>query len=351
MSLDGKTGSNYSPAWSEGLTYLELNSTNLCNLACLHCTGAFSTRWLQDEKRLREDGYRFEGHGTGDHDGSRYQTHEVNLPDSELLFQNISDMDLSMLAFVNLKGGEPMLNSDVKTLLGFLRSKGILPQVKIHLSTNATLVDSEILDHLASAACVRVWLSVVGVGRLQEYIRYGESSIHVIERTISEYGKLTHIELGLCTSVMPYNVFSLDKIYGWWSALPGAYPSVRFLDAEFNLMVTVPSYLSIRCLKDATRKKLIAFYERRNVRMHGSKIATWTHRLFQKAGALLMGSYKGYKLPGPYSHVIAMLEQPYLGDAVHRRFVEYTFAMDRYRGTNVLDVVPELKDELVGRAP
>jgi len=350
VSLGGSTGCYFSPHWDKGLTYLELNSTNLCNLACIHCTGAFSTRWLPEEQRMERDGRHFEGHGRGGRDGMRYQTHEVHLPDNRLLLDNLAGIDLDRLAFVNLKGGEPMLNSDVKVLLGFLRSKGILPQVEVHVSTNGTLTDAEILEGLACARRVRIWLSVDGSGPVQEYIRFGDSSIGVIERTIAECTRLGNVEFGLCTSVMPYNIFSLERIYEWWRSLPKKFRGrARFLEPSFSLMITVPAYLSVRCLQDATRRRLAAYYERldRGSRQEGGMEPLGLAGLARRAYGLVRAGRRRSRRRGPYADVVTMLEQPYLGDDLHNRFVEYTLAMDEYRGTRILEVAPELEDEMV----
>lgn len=351
-SLGGVPGCYFSPHWDKGLTYLELNSTNLCNLACIHCTGAFSTRWLAEEERMERDGRHFDGHGRGGQDGMRYQTHEVHLPDNRLLLDTLAGLDLDRLAFVNLKGGEPMLNSDVKALLGFLRGKGILPQVEVHVSTNGTLADPEILEGLACARRVRIWLSVDGSGPIQEYIRYGDSSIAVIERTIAECARLENVEFGLCTSVMPYNIFSLERIYHWWRSLPKTFRGrARFLEPSFSLMITVPAYLSVRCLKDATRRRLAAFYKGldRGGRGGGVEPLLGLAGLARSAYGMVRAGLRRdrHRRTGPYADVITMLEQPYLGDDLHNRFVEYTLAMDEYRGTRIAEVVPELEDEMV----
>jgi len=345
-SLQGAEGCYFSRDWRQGLTYLELNTTNLCNLACIHCTGAFSSRWLAEERRLEAAGVHFQGHGTANGDGLRFQTHELHLPDRGLLLDNLARVDLGRLRYLNVKGGEPMLNRDVPAVLAFLADRGVLPGVEVHVSTNGTRVQEEALALLRDARRVRVWFSVDGTGKVQEYIRRGRSSIRVVEGTLRKWTGLANAEFGLCTSVMPYNVFSLDRVLAWWESLPESFPSHRFLETRFSLMITVPAHLSLRCLQDATRARLMDFYRRSSGPggrpRRGAGRGGWLERIARAAGRGRRGGPNG-----PYADVIQALAQPYAGHELHNRFVEYTLRMDACRNTRVLDAVPELKEEMV----
>ena len=343
-SLQKADGCYFSPNWQAGLTYLELNSSNLCNLACLHCTGAFSSRWLHEERKLEREGVSFEGHGTGNQDGRRFQTHELHLPDARLLLENLARLDLSFLETVNLKGGEPMLNRDVRVLMRSLHEQGLLPGVEIHVSTNGTCIQEETLACLGHARSVKIWLSVDGAGPVQEYIRHGKASIALVEETIGRIARIGSAEFGLCTSVMPYNVFTLDRILAWWESLHARFPTRRFLGARFTLMVTVPRHLSLGVLQDSTRQGLIDFYRSRPLPSHppDRPDAGWMAGLARTVRSAFGGNRRD-----PYGDVIQALRQPYLGHEVHNRFVAYTRRMDACRGKRVLEAIPELRREMV----
>src|SRR5262245_4508685 len=38
--------------WRHAITQMEINSTNVCNLACMHCSEEFSSRWIPLNEKL-----------------------------------------------------------------------------------------------------------------------------------------------------------------------------------------------------------------------------------------------------------------------------------------------------------
>ena len=73
--------------------------------------------------------------------------------------------------------------------------------------------------------------------------------------------------------------------------------------------------MSLRTLTDPTRQKLVEFYSNLNA-------------------------------DGDFEKVIQTLSSDYSGDEMHNQWIEYTELMETVRGNNILDIVPELKDEL-----
>jgi radical SAM protein with 4Fe4S-binding SPASM domain len=285
-----------SPRWRDGLTYLELNSSNLCNLQCRHCNPLFSSRWSAHEQRRGRP------------------TAPVVPSDPELLVRNLRGVDLGNLAYVALKGGEPMLNADVPALLGHLQAIGVLGQVTVFVVTNGTIVPPATAALLANAREVAVCVSVDGVGPVQEHIRHGGSGIPVLERSIAKWAAMPNVTLDRNTSVMAYNVFDLPRIDAWWAGLPARFPG-RYRPSHYESFVLSPPELSVHCLQDATRAMLADRYEALDRAL--------------------------------YAPVVAVLRQPFAGAALHDAFVRRTWRDDAELGRSVLDAVPELAAELV----
>jgi radical SAM protein with 4Fe4S-binding SPASM domain len=285
-----------SPRWRDGLTYLELNSSNLCNLQCRHCNPMFSSRWSAHEQRRGRP------------------TAPVVAPDPELLLQNLRGVDLRHLAYVSLKGGEPMINADVPALLGHLDAIGVLAQVTVFVVTNGTTVSPAIAGLLAKAREVAVCLSVDGTGQVQEYVRHGGSSLPVLERSIATWAAMPNVVLDRNTSVMAYNVFDLPRIDAWWAGLPARFPG-RYRPSHYESFVLSPAELAVHCLQDATRLALADRYEALDREL--------------------------------YAPVTAVLRQPFAGVAMHDAFVRRTWRDDAELGRSVLDAVPELAAEMV----
>lgn len=285
-----------SPRWRDGLTYLELNSSNLCNLQCRHCNPMFSSRWSAHEQRRGRSAA------------------PVVAPDPELLLQNLRGVDLRHLAYVSLKGGEPMINADVPALLGHLDAIGVLGQVTVFVVTNGTTVSPAIAGLLARAREVAVCLSVDGTGAVQEYVRHGGSSLPVLERSIATWAAMPNVVLDRNTSVMAYNVFDLPRIDAWWAGLPARFPG-RYRPSHYESFVLSPAELAVHCLQDATRHALADRYEALDREL--------------------------------YAPVTAVLRQPFAGVAMHDAFVRRTWRDDAELGRSVLDAVPELAAEMV----
>lgn len=278
-----------SPDWEKGITFIEINSSNVCNLQCRHCSGHYSSAWV------KESGY-----------GNIFK------PDRELILDSLRGLDLQYLSQVMFKGGEPMLNADCEATLRYLDEGGILERVHVAMVTNGSTIRPAMFDLLSRAKQVGITLSLDGVGDVQTYIRHGDSSNANIEEFIETFAKIEGIRIQHMTSVMAYNVFSLERLTDWWNGLRERYPTVM-RQAVYNNTVIHPEYLSVRILKDDTRARLAARYRELDAEL--------------------------------YDPVIRQLELPFAGDALRQRFVEVTLYMDRRLGMNILKTIPEFAAE------
>jgi len=295
--------------WRDGLTELELNTTNVCNLACTHCSIDFSSRWGHLVEQLTERGVPHH----------RRIHNEIYKPDPAGMVEHLSALDLSALDQIRFKGGEPMLSPDVPAVLRYLKERGLLSRLRIFMVTNGSTVDEDVLALMGEAAAVEISISVDGTGKVQEYIRHGPSSIPRIETFIRAFSALPRIELDLCVSIMAYNVFSLDRITDWWNGQRETYGRKLKSPLRFHLEVIEPAILNVNVLQDATRKALVRKYR-------------------------ALGD-------ADYASVIHALRQPFAGVALHNDFVAYTRGMDDLRRESVLDAIPELAPELTVLTP
>src|SRR6185295_4304152 len=191
--------------WREGkLAYLELAGSSICNLACLHCSAVYSSKWNADAARLTEIEPRFKGLGQ-QHDPN-YGAFPTAAPDPELVLRNLLSLDLSELRTLELKGGEPFLNPEIVAVLEYLESEGILESLRIEVTTNGTIHNPRLLRALGQARHVDISVSVDGVGDLNTYIRHGNSHTDRIAENIARFGELSNAVILRSTSIMAYNV-------------------------------------------------------------------------------------------------------------------------------------------------
>lgn len=308
----------------EKITYLEFNGSNICNLACLHCNAGFSSKWVAELKKTipifnsydKEKRKRLSWMDAVIvyDDDLAGRSSKMHLPDPELILKNLKELDLSNLRTINFKGGEPLLNSETITILEYLESQSILKNITISISSNGTYINEKIIELFKKCKKIIMYISVDGVDDLFNYIRYGDAKFETIEPTIAKLNEIPYISIGISTAVMNYNIFNLVDIKNWIEKMSKKYDKVNNISG-FSNCVADPKYLSLRTLTDPTRQKLVEFYSNLN------------------AGR-------------DFNEVIQTLSSDYSGDEMHNQWIEYTELMETVRGNNILDIVPELKDEL-----
>lgn len=299
-----KAPSAINGTWANGITEIEINSTNVCNFSCTHCRPGLSSKWIKLAEQLDAENVSHQ----------RLNVGKVYRPDPKNMLHNIQELDLQNLELIRFKGGEPMLNEDVKAVLKYLRDEDILSRVHVEFVTNGSIIDEEVFQLLEPAKEVDMYLSVDGVGQVQRYIRIGDSGNDKIEAFVKRFSQLQNVSFSPSISVMAYNVFSLDKLADWWNGLHQKYGSKVSYPITFALHVIEPEILSLRVLQDPTRQNLLDKY-----------------RSLDNAD---------------YTTVIKGLQQSYGGNHLHNLFVDYTKGMDKIRGLTCKEVIPELAEEL-----
>ena len=309
------------------ITYIELNSSNLCNLVCVGCNPSWSSAWANFRedvpwwKEFRKDNHwdLFLNNHEGFPDRPGWTFHPSRLDFIGDFFKNI---DLSNLNRLMFKGGEPFLNKENTLFLEHLQSLDILKNVDVEMITNGTQVSNKFLNLLSKAKSVFFGISVDGVGKLNQYIRFdpkNPESSHTdnIKQNIKEYAKLDNLyAINPATSVQAHNVFRLEELRRWWVTEIHEINKDKIVHvSEFNHFILGPKELSPDIIQDKMRFHLADFYESLD------------------------------NLP-VYNKVINFLRLPYGGNAFHNLFVKYTDAIDRTRPYKFADLVPEAISEL-----
>ena len=309
----------------EKLTILEFNGSNICNLACLHCHGGFSSKWVVERKKVVEFAKKYDIEKQERisnfrsivemTDNSRYQANNImHVPDPDLVLNNLQHIDLSKLRMVIFKGGEPLLNAETVAVLEYLDELKLLGSIKVSVSTNGTYINDTIIELFKKCAQVQFLISVDGVGELFNYIRYGDAKFDSIEETLAVVNQLSNTDISFNNTAMNYNAFDLLKIRDWAIDMSEKYNRVS-PNVGFNNFVQSPIYLSMNTLSDEARRELIEYYTKNSI-----------HKEFE--------------------YVINVLSNDYLGDEIHGKWVEYTNIMEELRGNSITSIVPQLKKEL-----
>jgi sulfatase maturation enzyme AslB (radical SAM superfamily) len=277
----------------------------------MHCSSKFSTAWIPLAKKLNKI------------DSPAYSLNPediVTKANPELIIKNLVELDLSKLQWITLKGGEPLLNDETEVILEYLLEKNILQELTVHITTNGTIYNSKLIWLLGQAKRCHLLFSIDGNTKLNPYIRWSKknfATLDKVEHVIDLLCVHPSIRIGISTSVMSYNIFSLVDIRDWWLTLIEKYPNnVKIHKNIFENVVTT-HHVSVRNLSDVTRHELIKFYQENQSDMN------------------------------EFVSVINELSKDYFGDQFHNQWVDYTKRLDQLRGTSILDVEPRLTNEFV----
>lgn len=224
--------------------FLEINTSNKCNLKCRMCGGAISSSWAKDEMALAELGIDLGRPKPG------YRKNSEEIID-KLFARPEYFRNLRHLA---LRGGEPLYESANLYLFDKIEQLGLTKQIHLDISTNGTILSDSILEALSQFESVEIYLSVEGLGDVYQYIRSGENfSIDDLEVNIKKLGQLPNVTIIYTYLSMVYNLGEINAFWRW-------YERVRRPGDEVSLsnVVVNPEYLNFHILPDYLKR---AFFE------------------------------------------------------------------------------------------
>lgn len=221
--------------------YLDISTSNKCNLKCIHCRGAVSTGWIPDEKKLALS-------QVGQLRSKNWGVYSLD----EQLINKIFEFPeyYKNLRYLALRGGEPTYEHRNKTILKKLIDLGWNHQITVDISTNATVNDEEFFNLLDQFEGVMLYISIEGVGSMYDYCRGGKQHrIDDLEKMIFKYANLKNSEICITFTTMATNVFNIAKTWEWMQKYKD------FCTFSFSNTVSQPDYLSFAVLNDTMRER------------------------------------------------------------------------------------------------
>lgn len=292
--------------------YLDISTSNKCNLKCIHCRGAVSTGWIPDEKKLQQS-------DIADLRSPRYGAYSMDEDVIEKIFE--FPEYFQGLKYVALRGGEPTYEHRNKLILQKLIDLGWNKQITIDISTNATVNDEEFFNLLNQFESVMLYISIEGVGQMYDYCRGGKQhKINDLEKMIFKYANLRNIEICITFTTMATNIFNIRPTWEWMQKYKD------FCTFSFSNTVSQPDYISLAVLNDDMRKQAYDMIHDIREDLH------WP------------GEYYRTYQPG-LDRIKENLCKPQDSDwRMHfGNFKRYIKALDKIRNTSFLDVEPLFK--------
>jgi len=150
------------------LTFLDLQFGYLCNLSCIMCHPEESSQIQKTIFKLIDT--------TSSIEQKKYYQSKVNLYDNhdwtvdEISYQKVLELCRPVKS-IKISGGEPFFNPKFKPFLEFLLSKKV-PIENLHITTNLTIYDKEIIELLNSFPNVRFRFSLESIEKEDDFLRW-----------------------------------------------------------------------------------------------------------------------------------------------------------------------------------
>ncbi len=229
--------------------YLDLRLGNLCNLKCRMCNPYSSSKWVDEWNSVAESAELVPHQKIDATEAQRLS--QMDWPESAETWKNLSPI-LNTVEEIYLTGGEPFLSLKQADLLQWLIDIGRASQVIIKYNTNLTVVPEKLIPLWKKFKSVRLNLSVDGIGRLNDYIRY-PSRWTVVEQNLRLLCRLKEeglpFEISVHTTVQGYNILRLHETIDFFQK--------NFQITPYLNILNHPACLNIRTLPKSLKKQAL----------------------------------------------------------------------------------------------
>lgn len=173
---------------------LELRFSNLCNFKCRMCEPYSSSEIARDMITL---------------EGSNFNNFEPIVESSKEQIEQLKNVcgDLEILC---LTGGEPFLIKEYYDFLDFLIEKDLAKNITVELFTNCSTYNDKFISRLLKFKSVNFVVSIDGVDKTAEYIRYG-TKWNVVKENILKFAKLP-FQFYFNTAISQYTLLDVSSL-------------------------------------------------------------------------------------------------------------------------------------------
>ena len=313
--------------------YYDLRFGNFCNLGCRMCGPTDSTGWYDDWVALTGSTEFEDTHGIE----TLYKQNGKWVSDSYGWHNSVSfwhqiETNANNVRHVYMAGGEPLLIERHYEFLERCVESGAAKNMLIEYNTNMTSVPNRVLSLWKNFKQIQVGASIDGYGKVLEYQRYPAEWDKVwrnIQKVDSNGG---NIFAWFAYTVTVYNVLHMPDFMKWKLSESGV---SRFNCTKKRPIVTHhvahnPPHLNIRILPTSYKELVSAKFEE----FHQWVIDNQFEQSVIDQSASIKNSVLGY------------MNSQNLHEDNWEEFKRYTKSLDKIRGQNIADVVPELSEYL-----
>lgn len=189
---------------------LDLRPDNLCNLQCRMCGPSSSTQLNKEFSKMPKSWgmttYREE-----------LKSDWASDKNFEFILKNVDKGKR-----IKFLGGEPTLMPEVFNILDILLKSGKSDDVELHFTSNLTNANQKFLDTISKFKHVNISISMDGVGKTLEYIRY-PIKWNQIQKNIETYSSISGIapynKFDIQFTVQAYNIHNILDTVRWMKSV------------------------------------------------------------------------------------------------------------------------------------
>lgn len=293
---------------------LDITTGNKCNSACLMCNSSASSLWAKEQQDITGNAW----------------THPNLNWFNEANIEKIVDK-LPNLKAIQFAGGEPTIHDAVTFLLKKLIAEGRSKDITLGFVTNLTGISDEMLELWSQFSTKHITISIDGVGKVNEYIRYPftwkkvTSQLDALKKIAKQNGDYY---IGLSHTITSLNLLTFGDMVKWWETQVqdencGILKSLPHVQCVNNPSYFNPLYAP-RALKDKTAvmlDELQAYLKENN--------------LEEK----YLPAIENIK-----TNVINAKVDEKLRKAYWKRMRDFVVPLDRYRDRNIFEYLPYMEE-------
>jgi MoaA/NifB/PqqE/SkfB family radical SAM enzyme len=145
------------------IKYLDIRSSNLCNMACVMCGSEYSSNWYADEVSM----------GNHNDNDSKKKFINITKKTENDIIENIISNNIDLVYFA---GGEPLITPYHYKLVETMIDRGLASNIELRYNTNLSTLkykSIDITERWSHFKAVEVSPSIDMIGAHAEYHRYG----------------------------------------------------------------------------------------------------------------------------------------------------------------------------------
>ena len=298
---------------------MDLRLASLCNIACVMCTPDISTTSAREAKKILDKDQRFA-------EFTNYKPifeNEVDFGLDQKYMQDVQD-NIHHVNKIFFIGGEPSVMRSIPILLQYCIDQDIAKNIEVQFSINVTNLAQRSVELLSHFKSVQLTLSIDGVGKVNEYIRYPSKW----DKIMANLEILMDLPEPFWFSTAPvpmiYNVLHWHELMQFWDSI------------NKNLMIGRQIYVGPCDLVDPP------FLKFQNLTPALRPLAI--ERLKQCFDLEMYNTNDTISEKTKY--MISELENNTFNEDYYNQMVQYSQILDKHRNLNMHECIPELTDIL-----